>query len=352
MEIIVLQNFIDDINSVKDYIKHIDLTTKVELNNRESTESSIIDFSNHLRSFGKSKKLFEYKSIVVSLYGILENYICICIREHIGTISSIINDYNDLPDKIQTHHFDLTIGLLSLIIENKNAKYGHLKKENVLSILNSCISNPANYKMNSDAFLPKSGNLKHSKIVEVFYKLEIELQKKFKTNPHLSTVLKKNFGDRIANKGDELFETIDDLVERRNDIAHGVHIDNILNITEFEDFINFLESYGKALFEIIVEKEIQYEANNLFDKIEKIYNVIHHGTVLCFEIKDNTITVGDFVIIEKPDGTYLKSKILEIQHNSVNVPKIETKERLDIGIKLDAKITKKHFFYIKKASLN
>jgi hypothetical protein len=352
MDIIVFENFIAEINNVKDYIKHIELTTKVEINNRGSTENSFINFSNHLRGFGKSKKLFEYKTIVVSLYGILENYISICIREHIDTVSKIINDYSHLPDKIQTHHFALSIGLISMIIENKNAKYGHLKKETVLSILNSCISNPSNYKLNSDAFLPKSGNLKHSKIVDVFKKLEIELQRKFKTNPQLLTFLSKIFGDGIANKGDELFRTIDDLVERRNDIAHGVHIDNILNITEFEDYINFLESYGKALFEIIIEKEIQYEANNLFNKIERVHEVIHHGTVLCFEIENNTIKVGDFVIIEKPDETFLKSKILEIQHNKVNVSKIETKGRLDIGIKLDAKITKNQIFYIKKASLN
>jgi len=78
-----LQNFKHDINSIREYIKHINLINKVEANNRSSCEESLREFNEHLRSFSRNKKLFEYKAIVISLYGILENYINVWIKEHV-----------------------------------------------------------------------------------------------------------------------------------------------------------------------------------------------------------------------------------------------------------------------------
>lgn len=158
----------------------------------------------------------------------------------------------------------------------------------------------------------------------------------------------EKYGGKIANKGNELFQVIDDLVLHRNDIAHGNQIDNILNITEFEDFIEFLEKYGKAIFETLVEKEIQYEAKHLYNKIIKIKGVFKNGSVLCFEIENNTIDKGDFIIVETPDNNFLKKEILEIQRNNVSVIKLNVTSKTDIGVNLGNGINKKQKFYIRQ----
>ena len=72
MQDVSLKNFKDDIDSVKEYIKHIDLINKIEASNRNTSEDTLKSFINHLHYFGRSKKLFEYKSIVISLYGAVE----------------------------------------------------------------------------------------------------------------------------------------------------------------------------------------------------------------------------------------------------------------------------------------
>ena len=71
-----------------------------------------------MHSFGKSKKIFEYKAIIISLYGIIEKYIGIWIQEHIDTLPNIIKNYNDLPSTLRKNNFDLSIKLISLINEN------------------------------------------------------------------------------------------------------------------------------------------------------------------------------------------------------------------------------------------
>jgi hypothetical protein len=362
MQKISLLNFKKDIDSIREYIKHIKLINNIALNNRELSENtletssplenSLKEFSEHLYSFNTNKKLFEYKAIVISLYGVLEKHIGIWIQEHIDTLPNIIPSYDKLPDRIYKNHFDLSIKLISLISENKFSKNEQLRKEDVLIRLSSCINFPSDYKLNSDAFIPLSGNLKHLKIVEAFRLLDIELVKKLKNNISFSTFLKEKYGERkyldyIDKKSDKLFIIIDNLVSLRNDIAHGVDIDDILGITEFDNYINFLENYGEAIFETLVEKETQYEASFLYTQIVNIKK-IHGKRLLCFELDNNKIKVGDDIIIKTKDDYFLKKEILEIQQDNVAFSELNITEKADIGINLGSGITESQTFYIKR----
>lgn len=69
---ISFEKFENDIASIREYIKHINLINEVAKNNRESHNKSLMEFNTHLSAFRSHKKIFEYKSIVISLYGILE----------------------------------------------------------------------------------------------------------------------------------------------------------------------------------------------------------------------------------------------------------------------------------------
>jgi hypothetical protein len=346
MQNIYLTNFKSDIDGVREYINHIHLVNEIERNNRDSTNILLINLSKHLHSFGTSKKTFEYKSIIVSLYGVLEKHINIWIHEHIESLPSFYPKYEQFSEEFQKQHFDLSIRLISKISENKYSKYEHLKKEEVLTSLNSCIINN-DFKLNADAFLPFSGNLKHSKIVDAFKPLGINLESKLNKNTEFSNFLKLKYGTENSIPKRNFYLNIDDLVSRRNDIAHGVEIDSILNVVEFEDYMEFLEHYGKAIFEIIIEKEIMHESLYLYKKIEKIKGVFKKGSILCFEIQDCNIKVGDFIILKTSDDEFMKKEILEIRIKNESFQQLSINDKTDIGVNLVDGITKKQQFYIK-----
>ena len=121
-----LKSFKNDINNIKEYIKHIDLINQIGISCRDLNETSLAEFNQHLNVFGVSKKLFEYKAIIISLYGVLENHVNIWIQEHVDILSSIILNYEELPEKFRDSHFGLSIKLITTIRENKFAKYEHL----------------------------------------------------------------------------------------------------------------------------------------------------------------------------------------------------------------------------------
>lgn len=346
-----LKLFVDDVNDIREYIKYINLINKLEIAIPAIDDDLLIDLKEHLQRFGFSKKIFEYKSITISLYGILEKHIGIWIKEYLSNLPKIITNYNDLPDSFRDKHFDLSLKLLALIGEKKHAKYEGLNKEKVLSKLSSCIESPSGFQLNSDAFYLRSGNLKHAKIAEALNHLDIPLTSNLKTIGKRPEGFLYNVLPNIDTRGDDLFRLIDELVTRRNDIAHGEDVDNILSVTEFNEYIDFLEGYGIAVFQTLVEKLNELEASYLYEKIDaaNIKGVFNKGSVLCFTIEANVISKGDCIIVNLIEGGFIKKEILDIQKNNQSFNTLSIEGPVDIGIEVDKGISKGQGFFIKKA---
>lgn len=346
-----LQGFKDDIFNIKEYIRHIELVNGVETVSRDLSNEILKEFREHIHAFSKHKKIFEYKAIIISLYGVLEYYIGSWIQEFIDTLPSLVDNYNNLPEKLRKNHFDLSIKLIKMVSENRYAKYEHLQKEDILINLSSCLELPSSYKLNCEAFSPFSGNLKHQKIVDALKALDIELVERLKTNTKFRSFLIEKYGPNIDNRGIELFSKIDDLVVRRNDISHGMQVDDLLKLTEFDDYIEFLENYGVAIFETLLEEILRYESKYLYEKIDRVIAVYKQGSVLCFELENNNIKIGDYIIVEM-NSFFEKKDVLQIEVDNQSMGSISSTKKTNIGVNLGGGISKQQNFYIKKAIHN
>lgn len=330
MEKVYLDTFIQDIKNIREYIEHIDLINIIEKENQNRIEKdSIKKFVKHFRGFRTEKIRFEYRAVIISLYGTLENHINIWVQEHIKNIPFILKDDSLLSPKIKDSNFNLSIALIPIILKQKNNhKYGNITKEKIIKKLNS-----DEFELNSEAFISTSGNLTHQKIVELFAPLEIDAKK-----------INKNL---IIN---ERKLTIDTLVSLRNEISHGTKIDNIM--TEFSEYIDAVEEYGKSFFSIIEEKEeeykIKYEMEYVYSKIEKVHKIIDNS-ILLFELNNNSVAIGDFIIIKTNQENLYKCEVLSIEVENKKTGHCKTNEKKDIGINLqsDFNIKINQTFYIK-----
>ena len=349
------QTFIDkfryDINNVRKYIEYINLSNNIAITHRDSTVELLKELGEHLKIFNTEKKIFEYKSIVISIYGLLEEHIRIWIKEHINNIPSLITNYDSLPEKIRENNFDLSINLITLISKNKLSQYENIDRASILTNLSDCINSKLGYLLNSEAFSPISGNLKHSKISDAFKAADINLSEKLRTNKEFFEFLSEKYGNNIANKGDELlFSEIDKIVERRNEIAHGSRIENILNINEFSDVLEFIEKYGEAVFAVIEDKEIEYEVDFSCRKYN-IKKVFHKGTVVCFEAECIDIKIGDIIFVKTYDSNYSKLQVLEIRNKNEKVERLNIDQKLDVCIKIQGKISENQELFVKDKSI-
>ena len=328
MNQLLLDNFYKNLQNIEDYIVHIELVDNLINNNKNIKSETLNKFEEHMKVFHVNKRLFEYKSIIISLYGLIENTIALWIQEHVNNIPKIFNCYHDLEEKFRDTHFNLSIKLISILMENKHLKYEGINKEDILKRLHNAVISTNNFALNNEAYIPVSGNLKHSKIIEALKPLEINLDNILETEKH----------------------KIDELVKRRNDIAHGETIDEILNISMFAEYIENLKTYMPKIFNSMIEKELEYQSKKNYAKIEKIYNVFNNS-ILCFQLENNTIEVGDVVIIKSAENNFFQKKILEIKINNQNFPLVNASNtHIDVGINLgveETNIKTNQIFFIK-----
>lgn len=241
-----LESFKKEINQVREYFKHIQyvddmVNCAVSETDNEQIQVSLNKLTEHHRNFRTDRKIFEYKASIISLYGLLEKQIEIWIQEYLDLLAILAINYNNIDEKIRNNHFEFSLKLITTITSRENAKYQHLTKEEVLKKLNQCIVNPENYTFNTEAFVLLSGNLKHKQIVKLFELINVSLNEALKRNITLIQYFRNERGiTNISNVDtDFLYNKIDDLVERRNQIAHGSErLDNILDISETVQVLN------------------------------------------------------------------------------------------------------------------
>jgi len=352
-----LEDFKKELNQVREYLKHIEYVNNlVNCFNSEINQALLCDLQEvnclkeHYKNFSTNKKIFEYKATIISLYGLLEKYIEIWIKEYLDSISSLQAKYSEIDEKIRDNHFDQSLKLISTITSYRElAKYQHLTKEQVLIKLNQCITDTENYRFNTEAFVISSGNLKHKQIVILFQLINVKLNELLAYNKTLVDHIKEE--KQIQNidnlKVDTLYSSIDNLVGKRNEIAHGSETIDILSKSELEPYIEFLEKYCQAIFEILTEQFIRQKSLHKFQKIENVIDIFGNSK-LAFEIENYTINVGDILIVETQEGHFYEKSIATIQLDNEPHQEITIIEKRNICIGVEPKINKKNIFYIAK----
>jgi hypothetical protein len=353
MENNLLEDFQRELTQIKEYIKHIQQVN--DLADVEIPDEPVFSiFKEHFLSFQTNKKVFEYKAIVISLYGLLEKYIEFWIQEYLRNLSALIS-YNNLSDNIRNKHFELSLKLISVVAEGRQAKYNHLIKENILKKLNNCIESSTNYEFNAEAFTMQAGNLTHSRIEEIFKMIDIaNIGKELIKNDELVAMIGINPNQVQNTETNILFGKINELVERRNIIAHGAVIDDLLGLSELEPFIEFLEKYCMAIFSALKEKHIE---NHTVEKYREIRIIaVYNKQIIAFSLENYEIKVGDWVIIktaEQGNERFYKKEIKTLGKDGKNdYQELTIKESANIAIGIDNKeqlpITQNCTFYLEK----
>lgn len=319
MEKSSFESFQAELSQIKDYIKHIKQVNDLMSVDIIQNSSVFQIFRTHFILFQTDKKIFEYKAIIISLYGLFEKYIELWVKEYLECLSRVF-DYNKLSDNIKNKHFELSMKLIGIVVDGRYAKYSSLKKEDILYKLNKCITNNQLYDFNLDAFTMQSGNLTHSRIEEIFKTIDIIISKELIKNIEL-VILTELSVDQIQNKESSvIFAKVNELVERRNAIAHGAIIDNLLGLSELERYIEFLEKYCFAIFGVLDEMDIR---NHTIEKYQQVSckGVFSGKEIIGVSIENYTIKTGDWIIIEtveKGNKHFYKKEIKSLGKSSQN----------------------------------
>jgi len=290
---------------IDSFTKDIDALEKHILFNQELKEVSALDSSilKYLRSY--KKKEFEYKLVIITLYGILEKHVDKMMINFLENIETNIEYYNFIPEKIKNSHFSNSISLAAILDSKNYTKFDHLNKQQTIRNLSQCVSNELPYSINVDSFIINTGNLKHNRIAKTLNQIGLNLAEELKSYDHFDFA------------SENTFNKIDKIVDLRNEIAHG-NISTILDSSELMPLIGFLKKYfssicestNKYLNEIILEYNLGFKSYSLGK------TVLFGKKIIGFTYKDKfRLNVGDKIIVKTNKNRIFESLVLEKRMN-------------------------------------
>ncbi|MGE7185589.1 MAE_28990/MAE_18760 family HEPN-like nuclease [Peribacillus sp. NPDC006672] len=345
--------FQEGIEDLRNFINGIEKTSNL-LKSKYNKESPIQeylfrleDFQEHFKTFHIKQTIYNYKTIIISLYGLLESFVETLIKSYLELLSHIISTYGELPEEILKNHFNKSAELIQRI--DSLPKYQHLKKEDVIKNLNKCIETPTSYTLNIDAYTHHTANFKHDIIVQFFKQVGIEISNNIREEQPFKEYLTEVYPEVEIPEQLNVLEKLNDLANRRNDVAHGAEI-NLLGTQDLLEYIRFVEAYGLSLYNIIYYEtlvyEIRYNAIGLNDP-----KLIVNNEIICLELNNIPITTGDTIVAYTSGRrrSFLYSDIKEIQVDRVEHQEVEAQESIDVGIKVGFKAKDNQKFFLLKS---
>lgn len=154
--------------------------------------------------------------------------------------------------------FDEVRGDLALKALSEDRYRGHITISDVVANLHSCIARSGTFRINGAAFVLHRGNIKLDKIMQFLASVGVDGRlRKIVVMPTLEDFFANSDPPRnVRNIQDQdlrlLLSPIDDLVDRRNAVSHGV-IDEIETIDLLLARCNFVNAFVHALYELLLD---------------------------------------------------------------------------------------------------
>lgn len=189
------------------------------------------------------EKIYQYTANIISLYGGLESFVEAIVEEYLKSISSLFPSYKDLKEAVGFADY-MAQGIV-LLNHAEERKFKDLPKKDVLKGLYEALVNDNSGALHSEAFIDiGGGNYKHNTIMKCLAHLGVkDIDGKLKNFDPLSSYIREKGIDTSSY----LYTKIDDLVVRRNELAHGTENLELMDSEPFSEYLLFLSIYAETI---------------------------------------------------------------------------------------------------------
>lgn len=300
------------------------------------------------------RKRLDYTAFMISLYGIFEKFVEDLVWSY-TEITSSQQTYSQLSDKLRSKHLHASAELL-MRGRLGEGRYNEISELEVVTNLYTCLSGTNPYKLNKHAVIQHNNNLQSEIIKGIFTHLGVDninwlaCQTDSMINWFSAT---QGIDPPTENASETIEAVIDlrlkDLVERRNQIAHGGELVSSIDLDDMGTKLTFLEAYSNALFDALV--------STYFKRLTQSEAVSSLGKPIEGPYKNNSV-----VVVKKPvfklfrgqplfglrDGRIARwGEILELRIDDDAVEDVEANSSATaIGVKSRFKFTEGMELYV------
>lgn len=339
----ILEDYLESLNSLSRYVSY--MSSLRALTSKE-IEGRIV--SRHARKINEIRLLmpgvvqlrkFDYCSIVISLYGFFERFIEDVISLIVKEYCACSNSFGDLPQAIQDNNLPFTLDFLS-------NKYNNAATEDagkVVEGLSNCFNGSSAFLILDKAFNSHNTNFWVKTVRDFFGRVGVvNFEDKILRVPAMLDYLAYKYPDLDAtgskDQFKEVFDYIDELARRRNDVAHG----NVSDIIKIEiigsEWILFFEFYAIAVFELVASELVRHISTKFGVDCGKPI-AVHNSNIVCFEPLNQALSLGDFLVAvpSNENGIWSVSAIESIEINGQGLDEIPDNNHERFAVKVNGR---------------
>lgn len=351
-----LQTFntgVDELIAFLNTTEHESELIKLLLQHLATLQESENKLLNKIASTGTERKRYIYTVAIISLYGLLERCIDTLIEAFINRIASLVCSYKLMPDAIKKNHIPLSIELIKAIVEERHRECK--TQEEIIANLHSCLSSAADFHINSSAFVLHRGNITLKRITNYLTSIGIDAHlRRLILTPEFLKYFNEKYPERdIRQVADQdlsgIIGQVDDLVERRNQVAHGViNIDDIESIDLMKERCRFVAAYGNALYSIMRQDVLKYQIKHTDVQSLGRPIAVYNKTTVCFESSNCKIAVGDIIVASTNNDMepIRDSPIVSLQIDHKDYEEIVITQPIKFGVKVSFKAVADYDYYV------
>lgn len=244
----------------------------------------------------------QYAMQLVLLYGAFERLIEGFLVGTLTALNDLVPAYVELPRRIQENHRRKSLDALRDDIW-LSRRSDPMLPARLIESLHSCEAHASHYRLNSITYGRHSANFRRTSIDDAFREAGVDA---FLLHTSETEEFKKYLIACPREKGllDGEFGAIDDLAERRNEIAHG-NPTQLLTREQMVEYVEFFNAFAQSAYLVLRRHLARYLVAHHATSLGKVERV-HYKHVFCLDL--SVLPEGTWVEVDDPIAIDLGSK--------------------------------------------
>lgn len=273
-----------------------------------------------------------YAFLIVGIYGAHERFVREFVDESAGLLGDIYENYNDLPELFRQNHEKFSLELAKKNLERRESA---VSIPQIVKNLHLCLEGAI--KLNQGVFCLSTPNFRSETVLSIAKRLGVTL-----SNADNDQQLMEIVDVGLANLHSKISSVIDDLADRRNEIAHGSDYE-LLHIDILKSILIAVYSYDcwlcRTMTQCILKAAIERHGLEV-GVVEKTFTKagLNERTIGSIREIKSSIAIGEQLFLIKSNFEIFITSVLEIQENKAPVTAAD-EGRGPVGIDFGIPIT-------------
>lgn len=290
----------------------------------------------YIKTNSTEERVFNYRSNIISLYGAFEQFLENIIKEYFKAVQIYYISFEEWEDVVTKNYIELWKKLHGKL---SYTKYNSITQDSMVENLNDVVRNHKSTLI-PECYLQNGGNYKSTTISNMFNDIGIvninDILVKYE--PFQTFLIDQNPDSQFlesTKKRELYYQKLDELVEFRNEVAHGARPSQIINNDIFLEMLSYISCYAEAMNSFLTDKVFEKQWQSIKTKAIKISHIYREGKVALLnneEMKGSGIdsfAVGDSLLVNFKESDCSRFFIAEINEIRVDLKNGEKEKKVD-----------------------